>query len=1134
MDPDVTPAFALLAARAARGDWADLDVLPEADRVLRAGEVRDLLLSIPLPRATHLAIADRHPEYAAFVPAADHGSVRVSSAGVRVRGARIVGVLDLTDGTGMGGASLPALALEDCRLEGAGRPDRRPPVDAPVVMTSLDVSNARLSRLSLRGSRTSFICARHLVVDGPLDLSGLAPLHDFTEQPWPGVDREVWKAWMTEWASWFERSVTASVTGEAFDEAAPEEPAALDPASQAPWPEDVHDHCWVDLTNARIAGNLILDGVRLRTPPPRPGAASNLETETVYALALMDATLGASLMGRAHSVFEGGITVSSARIAGDLWLAASLRRAEGRALSAYGAQVGGFLNLSPGSRTYGVFWLHSASIGRSLVLERDVMFDGAGGYALMGLYVDVGGDVRALEGFAARGGTNLYGAQLRGDLEMVGARVASGSSAVVASNANVRGDLLFGGGFAAKGGIKLYGTTVAGNLETYGARIDGGNGPAVNADMARIAGIARMSNGFLRGSLRFYGATVGAGLAMLGAKIDGDGAYAIQAEESAIDAFALLSEGFATRGGVRFFSATIGGNLDLHGAHLDGADMDALNASQASITGSAVLREGFTAKGRIGLYGATIGGNLDMDTAQIENPDGDCLSGPQLSLDGSILMRNGFTSKGRIRLFGAAMSNLAMDGAKLDSAADRVALDCEDANIKGSALLRAGFTAKGSVRLFGTTIRGDLEMSNANLDGGGASALIGRGMWLQGSALLRDAFETKGLIDFYRAVIDGNLNMRNAKLDGAGRIAFSGIQLTVRYSAMFSDFRAKGAVALFGAKVGSNLEVTNAQFGGEGERALDLRQAEVGRHFRMVDNRFAASIDLDGCTVGTLDDTSSGYTGAQTIALDGFRYERLAKPDLSAPSEPGRGITRSRVAWLARNHGDAPGPETFAPQPYRQLALVLDRQGLSDDARAVRFELRRASRRHSARRMWRSGMFVGATRAVLHLSSGVFGLCFGYGLKPERALLTLVAYFLLGWGVFAWANARGAMVIDLQPVANVAEDGAFGIQEQERALVTNLPCGEEIQPAYYALDVLIPLVDLRQEEKCEIGEVTEGALWQGWALPTALTGEPAVRLGGEITLLHAFKVAYAILGWVVISLAILTFSGLIERARERE
>src|SRR5690348_5950901 len=133
--PEFDPAVLLdaeaeVVARTAKGEIA---VFPEAARpVLRAAFLRHLLLNL----------------------SPDEWPIRLP--GVRIHSARIEETLDLADSVG-----LPGLALEACELA------------AP-----LDLTNARIARLSLRDSRIGEIRARGLRVEGVLDVAGVAPLDE--------------------------------------------------------------------------------------------------------------------------------------------------------------------------------------------------------------------------------------------------------------------------------------------------------------------------------------------------------------------------------------------------------------------------------------------------------------------------------------------------------------------------------------------------------------------------------------------------------------------------------------------------------------------------------------------------------------------------------------------------------------------------------------------------------------------------------------------------------------------------------------------------------------------------------------------------------------------------------------------
>jgi len=192
---------------------------------------------------------------------------------------------------------------------------------------------------------------------------------------------------------------------------------------------------------------------------------------------------------------------------------------------------------------------------------------------------------------------------------------------------------------------------------------------------------------------------------------------------------------------------------------------------------------------------------------------------------------------------------------------------------------------------------------------------------------------------------------------------------------------------------------------------------------------------------------------------------------------------------------------------------------------------------------------------------------FGYLRRPIRAVATLIAAFLIGWMAIVVANSRDMFVIAAEPTAESAamidpwntQVGADGVEPTAEAgahltepsgpettghhheelllmgspeasggrLIRDLPCSHEISEPLYALDVLIPIVDLGEESRCEIRRFHPPG--REPASPDEL---PLARLRASVPDLtinnHRFwwwmKAIYAIFGWIIVSLSILTFA----------
>ena len=125
----------------------------------------------------------------------------------------------------------------------------------------------------------------------------------------------------------------------------------------------------------------------------------------------------------------------------------------------------------------------------------------------------------------------------------------------------------------------------------------------------------------------------------------------------------------------------------------------------------------------------------------------------------------------------------------------------------------------------------------------------------------------------------------------------------------------------------------------------------------------------------------------------------------------------------------------------------------------------------------------------------------GYGLAPIRVVRALALFLALGVAGVLTMNAQGALVTP-----------------QGRA------CNGAIEPALYAIDVALPVIDLGQESRC--------APWPHGPRRT-LAGAPvsATAIGGCSRALRLWPWAhalYAILGAILTALAVVTFSGVMK------
>jgi hypothetical protein len=278
------------------------------------------------------------------------------------------------------------------------------------------------------------------------------------------------------------------------------------------------------------------------------------------------------------------------------------------------------------------------------------------------------------------------------------------------------------------------------------------------------------------------------------------------------------------------------------------------------------------------------------------------------------------------------------------------------------------------------------------------------------------------------------------------------------------------------------------------------------------------------------------YSGQYTVAIliilgvvTGLLVISLAVSELRASLPQ----WRARRRWLNRQYPHrliSLNEDSYDPSPYEHLTRVLRSQGLFVDARRI------ASRRLSLERRLR-------TPAAYRLVLWLYWLCFDYGLSSWRALLTFLICITLGAYAVGIADygysAHNAqipylpravsqqflsmlpqinrvLVIQANPVNSTVEETpdkrghmlVFDKASHNDAVEGELACGNLIEPLLYATDVFIPALDLQQETRCMISTKDSAKMWR------------------------IARVLYSLLGWIVVSLTILTISGILRRQAE--
>lgn len=287
---------------------------------------------------------------------------------------------------------------------------------------------------------------------------------------------------------------------------------------------------------------------------------------------------------------------------------------------------------------------------------------------------------------------------------------------------------------------------------------------------------------------------------------------------------------------------------------------------------------------------------------------------------------------------------------------------------------------------------------------------------------------------------------------------------------------------------------------------------------------------------------------------------------------------RNRVRWLMLQYRYYyPTGIDFSPQPYRQLERVYAAQGQHEDARRIA--------------LWRLRLERENKPWCIRLLLWPYQKFFGFGLSPGRAFVFLLFWLFLGFAGVQYLNDSDMLMVDSIPSATVAietidedeknkekvlparslgtpqvvlqseaqqggkkpenttppasskpsgQENSSPSKVQSPDHLTAVACDNIINPWVYALDVMVPLIDFRQEFRCHIRSIND-------------KNDDQLKRTGQYLLAHLgfdcysqyrsaqypgsnfwlyLKAIYTALGWLITTFAFLTISGILRRQVE--
>lgn len=563
-----------------------------------------------------------------------------------------------------------------------------------------------------------------------------------------------------------------------------------------------------------------------------------------------------------------------------------------------------------------------------------------------------------------------------------------------------------------------------------------------------------------------------------------------------------IAEGACVRGPLQGANVAIAGHLKSSGHHLCAGAPAAIDLAGARIAGDLRLGDAFVADAPIRLHGGSIGGDIVL-RGQVAVAAGDGLDMRGLKCG---RLETGFTDfAGGISIRHTGCSGLALTGryrCPADyplhlgaSCSGRIAIGSSAAptDIAGTlsligascdelALRRLAIVAPAEGRWAG------VALAARHLD---VATLTRFGLAQDGAAGLR----LSGHVALDHARFGDDLRWCGVEVAAAPASAAAGGEASVALSMLNAcvkgdiDFRdgANGApvlltgrILLEGLRVEGDLDLAGLRLAapeGGSASALSLRSASIGGTLRVTGLGLVgeAHFDLGDAEAGRIEDRHGVAWSDARLEIARFRYGGIG--DLADVTGcPHRDGIDARLAWIARHETGR-----FSPHPYRTLAAALRAAGHADDVGRVEMAARVQRRRN------------GAGPRVVRLGNLLLEWTSGYGYSPVRAAATFALVLLLGWAGTALAEAASAF-----------EPSPF-MDYHLLATSTSLPRGTcpWLDPPLYALDLLVPLVDLGHDDLCSIK-----------------ADRPAWKFAATV---------YRLLGWVVMSLTLLTFAGILRK-----
>jgi hypothetical protein len=567
-------------------------------------------------------------------------------------------------------------------------------------------------------------------------------------------------------------------------------------------------------------------------------------------------------------------------------------------------------------------------------------------------------------------------------------------------------------------------------------------------------------------------ADIGGSLIARGTQIRTATGRAMNADRIRVGGDIRMAGGFRANGEIRLVAMRLGGSLDLAGADLAPAGGRALDLIESSIGGSVYLLDSLATgrrcrvHGRIEMGHSTVRGQLFIRNADLVGPPAGTgthsynaasdvgrilLLAPRLTVEGAIRIEGDTVVHGGLLLPGAQLGGVKLAGAVWNP--HDTALDLSQATLEGG-LDASSMSIEGTVRLDSARVDGPIRLENATLTKPlDRRCLSAVGLTVTGDVELRGVSALAGALEFRSASITGGFDAENAFVTNPGDTTVSLYMAQVTGNVrLCRGFRSAGLVLLSRAAIGGRLRADGSVMAwsdpdepmeppGPNNRraaAIDAVHAVIRGGMDLRWRVASGAVDFTGATTPYLADHPEDDWPADSY-VGGFAYDRFEAVD---PHGDLVWDADARIAWLTRMR-------RYDPRAWEHLATVLRTAGDSDGADAVLIAQRRRARR------LRTG-----PRRFFDLLQDV---TVRYGFRPQRALYLLVALIAAVTAGLSLPAVQAQMRATDQNALVFTTSGAQPLPDEHDPPGD---CGNGkvrcLSPFFYAVDTVVPLIDLHQ------------------------------------------------------------------------